>query len=857
MLFPKLAPAFFAIVLSALAADTYKIDTIAGSDGTGDGGIATSAAIGDAEGVCIDPAGNIYFTDTLGQRVRKITPAGIISSVAGTGVAGFKGDGGPAIAAELSSPYGLALDTVGSLYIADLGNNRVRKIAPDGSITTVAGNGPDTLLAPRNVVLDDAGNLYISEFDGHRIRRVGVDGTVSVFAGTGIAGADGDGGAPTAARLDSPAGMAFDRAGNLYVADSGNDAIRKIGANRITTVLGGAHALAPNQLYRPTAVIFDSSGNLYIADSGNHRIQKLVGFGAASTVAGSGRDLAIDAAGNLVTANGTHVQRINAAGTIVSIAGGGSFVFAGDGGPATAAVLNGPGGVAIDSSGAVWIADGGNGRIRKVSASGGISTVVDQLTYPTGVALDASGNLLIADQNSDRIRKLNAAGVVSTLAGIGMPGYNGDLLPAIAAQLFSPAAVAADAGGNLYIADAGNQRVRRVNAGGWISTVAGNGSRGVAVSNSSAISASLDTPRGVCVDAAGNLYIADTANNAIRKVSLDGIITTLAGRGTAGFSGDGGPASAAQLTQPRGIAMDAAGNLWIADTGNHRVRRITPDGTITTIAGNGQPGFSGDGDLAASAQLQSPAAIAIDASGQVWIADTGNNRIRKLTASVIDDQKLPIAVMNAASLQPGPVAPGSIVAIFGAGLGPLDGVIGQLATQVAGVQVLFDGRPAPLFYVQDGQINAEVPFETFGQTVSQMEVLYQGQSKGKASVPIAPAAPGLFNVILNEDGSLNASSNPARRGSIVTLYATGGGQTSPGGVDGKMATAPFPKPILPVVVNVSLYAADVLYGGDAPGFSGLMQINARVPVGFATGMLPVSLVVGEAVSPAGVSIAVK
>jgi sugar lactone lactonase YvrE len=245
----------------------YSIETVAGSSQVGDGGRATAAALSDAEGVATDAAGNVFISDANDHRVRKIAADGTISTIAGVGFPGFSGDGGPASAARLNTPYGVAVDGAGNVFIADLGNNRVRQVSPDGTITTVPGT--ENLLAPRNVALHAAGTLYISEFGGHRVRRLRSDGVLESIAGNGIPGFAGDGGAARTAQLAYPAGIAFDTAGNLYVADSSNHRVRKIVNGLITTVLGTGDPGAdfPNQLNLPTSIAIDSTGNLYVADS--------------------------------------------------------------------------------------------------------------------------------------------------------------------------------------------------------------------------------------------------------------------------------------------------------------------------------------------------------------------------------------------------------------------------------------------------------------------------------------------------------------------------------------------------------------------------------------------------------------
>jgi uncharacterized protein (TIGR03437 family) len=846
---------------AASAPVSYTIQTVAGSSEVGDGGLAPNAAISDAQGVAIDSAGNIFLADANDHRIRKITPDGMISTVAGDGSPGFRGDGGPASASRLNTPYGIVVDSAGNLYIADLGNNRVRKVALDGTISTVPGT--DSLLAPRNVALDAAGSLHISEFNGHRVQHLRTDGVLEIVAGTGVAGVGGDGGPATAAQLSSPAGLAFDTAGNLYIADSGNSRIRRVAGGVMTTVLG-PDASGNSPLYLPTAVACDGAGDLYIADSGNARIQFLTPSGIQSTLPGAGRDLALDGAGNLYIASWSYLLQLTSAFVLQTLAGDGSYPFRGDGGNAASARLNGPVALALDSAGALYVADRNNLRIRLVSPSGIITTLAGdgssgpaytQLSFPAGVAVDDTGTVDVADQDNDRIQQMTATGTITTLAGTGTPGFNGDGLPATATELFSPAALALAGDRTLYFVDKGNQRVRKLAANGIISTV---------------IQAAA---AGVAVDLSGNVYVADAGLHSIERIDAQGKVTVLAGTGRAGFGGDGGPAASAQLNSPSGLAVDSQGNLYIADTGNSRIRMIGSDGTMSTIAGNGTADFDGDGGPALSAAFNTPMGLAVDAAGNLFVSDFGNSRIRKLTPVLfVSEQTTPLTLVNAGSMLAGPIAPGEIVSIFGLGIGPVTpsgGTLdasGMMATDVAQTRVLFDGAAAPLYYVQDSQINAQAPYEIAGKSTVDVEVFFQGQSRGKVTVPVAASAPSIFTVsagtglaiALNEDGTLNSPIEPAARGSIVTLYGTGDGVENPAAVDGQPAAEPLPKPTLPVTLTVGGYPSDILFAGAAPEFAGLLQINARVPSGLAsTGSFPVVLRIGTASSQTGVTLAVR
>ncbi len=614
---------------------------------SGDGGPATSARVNFPQGLAVDAAGNVYIADAYNSVIRKVTAgSGVITTVAGT-PGNFGYQDGSATGALFDRPFGVTLDSAGNLYIADYGNAVIRKVA-NATVTTVAGNyasgagysgdgGPATqaqLSQPQGVAVDSGGNLYIADRGNSRIRKV-ANGTITTVAGTGTAGYGGDGGLATLAAINRPYGVAVDSAGNLYIADTSNYRVRKVASGTITTVAGsGTFGFAGDggpatsaQLGWPGDVAVDGSGNLYIADVGNCRIRKVTAGGTITTVAGG--------------AGGGE-------------AGPGIWGYAGDGGPATQAEFYQPGAVAVDGSGNLYIADTYNYAVRKVAPNGTITTVAGTGNYgytgdggPAtkatldvcyGVAVDTAGNIYIADTGNNVIRKVTVAtGVITTVAGTGAAGYNGDAGPATLATLYQPYGVAVSAGGNIYIADTGNNVIRAVVAtNGTINTVAGDG-YGAGQGYGSfygdggpATQAEFDTPSAVALDAAGNLYIADSYNYAIRRVGTDGRIFTVAGQGTVpGFSGDSGPAASALLAFPTGVAVDSAGNYYIADYSNVRVRKVA-NGTITTVAGSGAGGYAGDGGPATQAELESPAGVALDSSGNVYVAEDSNNVVRML-----------------------------------------------------------------------------------------------------------------------------------------------------------------------------------------------------------------------------------
>ncbi len=523
----------------------------------------------------MDSAGNLYIADTCNNRIRKVSN-GVITTVAGNGTQGFSGDNGPATSAELSGPSGVAVDAAGNLYIADALNNRIRKVS-NGMITTVAGSGYYR------------GAIY------------GCSNGPAIDAQLGFSTGNG---------------LAVDSAGNLYIPDNGGFCIDRVSNGVITPVAGngtfgfsGDGGPATSAQLNPVNVAIDAAGNLYIADGENYRIRK-VSNGVITTVAGGGAPL-------------------------------------GDGGPATGAQLAAAGSVAVDSASNLYIGEGyplEGGRIRKVS--NGVITVVAgngtwgasgdggpatsaKLSSALGVAVDYAGDVYVADSYSQRIREVSN-GVITTVAGTGAGGFGGDNGPATSAIFNFPVGVAVDSAGNLYIADQSNQRIRKV-SNGVITTVAGTGAGGFGGDGGPATGAQLSAPGAVAVDAAGKLYIVD--GGRIREVS-NGLITTVAGmpysQDPPGFGGDNGPATSAIFNFPVGVAVDSAGNLYIADQSNQRIRKVS-NGVITTIAGNGTSGFSGDSGPATSAQLYSPGGVAVDSVGRVYIAD--GPRVRVLIPS--------------------------------------------------------------------------------------------------------------------------------------------------------------------------------------------------------------------------------
>jgi sugar lactone lactonase YvrE len=592
------------------------ITTFAGtgiSGFSGDGGLARNAQLSYPVGLVFDSAGNLIIADLGNNRVRMVDPTGTITTIAGTGIAGFSGDGGPAILAEFNNPWGFALDTAGNLYVTDIFNQRVRKIDTSGTVTTVAGNGtagyngdgiPATsasLNFPRGIVRDSSGNLYIADALNFRVRKVDTSGIISTFAGDGMQGFSGDGGPAIDANVGRPRGLIL-RGNQLLIANAGQGHIRYVGfASGIINSLAGSfigydgdgHAPLASQFNTPTGLLLLKSGSLLVADEINARVRTItssivttfaggyIGDNQRATLAAfaAPENLAFDLFGNyyVADAGGNRIRKVDPTGRITTVAGTGVSGYSGDFGPATQAQLYTPFGVAADPFGNLFISDTTNLVIRKVDTSGTITTFASDPSFSDllTVVSDNSGNLYVADDGNCVVHKITSAGAVSIAVGVlGNCGYNGDGIPATTALLNGPYGVAIDARGNLYLGDYGNNRVRKVNTSGIITTIAGNGNCGFSGDGGTATLAMLCSPEGVAIDPSGNLYIGDYLNARIRKVNGAGKINTVAGTGLAGYNGDNLPAASTNIGGPVTPSVDILGNIYFLDDDASRVRKI-------------------------------------------------------------------------------------------------------------------------------------------------------------------------------------------------------------------------------------------------------------------------------------------
>jgi sugar lactone lactonase YvrE len=801
------------------------------------GGAALTSLVTDPSGLARDVAGNLYIATVRGNTVLKLDANGIISGYAGTGVGGYAGDGGPATSAQLSIPLGISLDRQGNLFIADNVNSVIRRVdAVTRIITTVAGNGspgyagdngPATsaaLNSPSGVAVDGLGNLFIADEQNHVIRRVvAATGIISTVAGDHLQGGGfaGDGGPATSAALNNPRAVALDNAGNLFIADTNNSCVRRVDAvtRTISTVAGqgqvagdggdGTPATAA-MLTLPAQVFVDWSGNLLIADQ--QRIRR------------------VEAVTQFIT----------------TVAGSASRGFSGDGGPATSAEIDFPAGIASDATGNIYFSDGHNNRVRFVSSKGMIKTLAGGgsggdggpastavLSGSVGLATDSLGNLFIGDFSVGRVRKVDASsGNISTTAGNGIRDTAGNGGPATSAEIGFLLFVATDHSGNLFLVD--GTALRRVdastgviaqviapelsstppngiatNAAGFVylsdsarnvvvrldpatgasTVVAGTaGLLGYSGDGGPAISSAMNLPAGLALDSAGNLFIADQLNNVVRRVdAATGIMTTIAGTGTPGFSGDGGPATGATLSLPFALAFDPYGNLFIGEGRNKRIRRVSArTGFISTVAGNGSSSLSGDEEDALLAGIGSPFALATDSHNHLFVSNPDIDRVRQILLTPVADPSLASLAFPSTRVRVSSV-PQSIV-FTNAGNG---------AMTIAGISATGD----------------------FSQTNTCAGLLPPGMSCD-ISVTFAPLAPGA------RTGSITIADNAGVGSQVVDLLGTATAAeftfAPPNGDSTTISIAPGDSAIFTLVLHPD------------PGFTGSISLTCPTTIPFTS-----------------------
>ena len=851
---------FFSLCLVGWS-QPYTISTVAGTTRLLDGHSANTVPLRSPIAVALDSGGNLYIADEFDNRIRKVDTSGNISTYAGTGVPGYNGDRIKAVAAQLSSPTALAIDASGNLYIADEGNSRVRVISSDGTINTVAGNGSAGSLGDGGpatqaqvnalaVAVDTQGNLYISTLDYH-IRKVDATGMISTIAGTSNPGYAGNDVPAIDASIGQVPALLCDAMGDLYLADADNGYVRMIDSSGIIHLIAGVgeaygftldYIPALAAVMTPTGLALDSTGNnLYISDITLNAVRvvdlttTLIHSVAGNTNAGFLGDggaplqaeldfpagLTLDSSNDIYVADVINQRVRKVAGNTISTFAGTSD---GDGGPATSAFLNFPEGLAVDAAGNVVVADTENFAARRFALGGNINTFGKSLG-PLAVAVDTSGNFYVTD-DEPLVLEITKAGVTSTVAGDSQTGYSGDNGPATSAMIDNPTGVAVDTAGNVYFTDYTNNKIRKVTIStGVITTIAGNGSAMYSGDKGPALNAGLD-PYDIAVDIPGNLYVADRLNDRVRKIGLDGNITTVAGSGLPGYTGDGGPAMAAELALPSGVAVDSAGNLYIGDYANSVVRRVTSSGLITTIAGS--PGIAipstGDGGPAVGAQLD-PLRVAVDGAGNVYVGDTHNDRVRMLTPLQIAPAGMSIVSGNQQSGTVG-TALGDplVVKVAASGGAAVPGVIVNFAVSPPGAATV---SPSPAITLNDGTVSANVMLGTTAGNVT-VTVSANGVPNVSFSLTAVPAVSPTAPVISASGIVSGGLSTPALTtvapNAIATIF---GEKFAPAGTARQVGQQDLVNGKLPT----NLIGACAIFGTELAPILGVYpgQLNVQVP----------------------------
>ena len=868
--------------------------------------------------------------------VRAQCPNSIVAGPPST----FAGDGQPAISAWLLQPNGISLDASGILYIADTGNNRVRRVTTDGVIHTVA--GPDTLNAPAAVLAAPDGSVYIADTGNNQIRRITSAGALTTVAGTGHPGFSGDNGAAAAAELNGPRGMALDAQGRLYFADTNNGRIRRVDAKGIIATVAGSSfqpygdgsPATSATLSSPQAVAIAADGTMFIADPGEENIRRVAPDGTISTLGTayeiSATNLTLLSDGSLLIADGdllrlstdgSTLDYYARAGTAVSAALGPSGVyytstqnvvyraasaasepaiFAGqfyfgnapDQTPALGPIFGSPGALVVGPDGSIWVADPGDSKIRKILPNGTQRVVISGMAG-TELALDSTGNLYAAAAGI--VWKVTPAGTAAPFAG---GGYSpippmGTAIPATSAALAEILGAVTDSAGNVFVLSEqyGYQwhfLIARITPGGQLTTIW----------DSTGVSGLIAEPsfngyQGFAIDAQGDLVVLVNPRQILRiRPDGSGIAENLNAPDyvVALATSPSGEIFYVTLTG-RIQALRSGAVLYNRDIypaqyypyyGQVGVTATTTASEINSLLTQPEPG----GMPADTVGL--PPSLAADALGNLYFSDVNANVIRRFpvnpcfTAAApqlsVDTPPSPITpqefgltpVINStgttttgttttgttSTVPPGNTffAPGELISLYGSGLGPQNaakaqiGSGGLVATELASTRVLFDGVPAPVLYASDGRVNTVIPFTMYGYTRVLVQVELNGVLSDVLPLAMEPSAPIVFTnpdatpIVINQDGSLNSLTTPAAAGSIVTIYGSGFGRTTPEGTDGHVATVPLPQPVLPVSATVDGAPATVLYAGDAAGMvEGIVQVNIRLPQDYYYGDVQVSV----------------
>lgn len=819
---------------------------IGGGNSTPANGLrATDVSIVNTRRMAVDAQGVVYLSDRSRHQIYRVGADGIFNILAGT-TSGFAGDGGPATAAKLNRPWDIALDPLGNLYVLDVGNSRIRKITAQGLISTIAGNGSTSYTSGVQAVAtglttyvnfisaDGNGRVYFQDYQ--YVRVIEPSGLTRTFYGV-----------PLSPYLT---GMEAAADGTVYVTgvSEGNPAVLRVSASGAATKLVGTNQQAIN------------------------------GDGGPASAAATAKpaSLAVGPNNTLYFVDYQIVRRIATNGTIQTVAGSHSAAAAGEGGSLADSNLREITSVVRDSQGRFYISDNYTesiysapadlSRITRIAGVGypgdtgtagpGLSIAFDR---PTDVELDSAGNLYISDTWNGYVRKLSPAGTISIGAG-----WDGDTKCTIAKDpdpycYMEPAGLRFDKSGNLYIADSVNSRVLKLAPGGAMELFAGKGGYGNSGDGGPAVSAQLNWPYAIDFDANGNAYIADFADQRIRKVTPGGTISTFAGTGATGFAGDKGPALSAQFSAPSDVRVLADGSVLVFDARNNRVRSISTTGIIDTVVGGGSSFFANASEgtgAGLTGDSTTSGSLYVDSTGRIWVNDI--QRLSWMEPGTIFSNW----VVNGASFKTAGVAPGELVTIYGEDIGPASLASatyenGNLQRTVGATRVLFDGIPAALIYVSATQTSALVPYGVSGKTILQVE--YQGRKSNAIPLSVISTMPGVFTysggsgqiVAVNQDGTFNSATQPQTRGGWMVMFLTGQGALSPGIGDGLLPSGPS-YPATAGSFSISVGGVPVSAGDNWNGliYQGVLQVNFRIPETVPAGTADVRVTIGTNVSQA-------
>jgi uncharacterized protein (TIGR03437 family) len=915
------------VAASAFAQPVYTLQTVAGSNPLGDGGPATSAIILNPDALITDSNGVIYISENQG-RVRRIGLNGIITTVAGgVGAGGSNGDNGPAVQAFINVPIAMAVDaTANLLYISDYQSCKLRRVnIQTGIITAFAGDGicryaqdgsaaTTSLYYPSLLWMDPQGRLLVVEVNSNKIRRIDTNGNISTIAGTGTAGFTADGGLAVQAQINTPGSLTGDSKGNIFFTDPTKCLIREIDAatGALHTVAGSGCGFSGDggpplsaQL-NPSSILINRAGDtMYEFDAGTRIRQinltsNLIVTYAGMGINGSSGDggpankaqliqagaLAFAKDGSLLLNQNYGIRRIDPAGIISTIAG--MRPFAGDGGSAPNAILSYPSYLGTDGKGGFIFNDAGNGRIRAVTSAGVISTIAgtDQTVGVTGdgglatnsqifflqaLTTDAAGNIYIGEHNfstaSWELRRITPAGVIDHFGNAPFLSITG--LAVDPTQQF------------LYASDAAGNRIVRMDlaTGATATTFAGpgvpggNGAAGFSGDGGAAMNARFNYPGQLAVDAAGNVYVADVLNARVRKITVSGsLVQTIAGTGTNASTGDGGLGTAASISLFVGITADSAGNVFLSE--GNRIRRVDAvTGIINTVAGGQTGGFAGDGGPALLGRFSDVEGMTVDSRGNVYFTDLLNHRVR-----VISPQGTTPFVTSIDTAGGFPdIAQNSWTEIKGANLGPPVGLTwgsapefatGNMPTKLGNISVTVNGKPAYIYYVSSTQINVLTPLDN---TLGPVSIVVTNGANVSLSftATLRAAAPSFLllgstkydaaehlNFTLLGPTAISIpgfSFTPAQAGETIVLFSTGFGLPTTALTAGSSSQSGS-LPTLPTVQIGGLAATVGFAGVISPG---LYQLNVTVPPGLASGDNFLLVSYAGLTSPLGVLLALQ